>query len=217
MDDFKKYCMPALINDVLWVFAYNMNSVIMGHLGSDMVAASSVVGVARELVAVVGFGISSAAAIMLGKEIGEGNRELAQQDADAILLTTFLVTVVQGVVLYLLRPFIKDAVILSDTASHYLMYMLTLSCFYQVLQVLNTLLIASIFRCGGDTRYGVRLDLLSMWGITVPLGLISAFVLKLPPLTVYTILCIDEVSKFPFALFHYKGGSWNRNLTREEF
>ncbi|MBO7704037.1 MAG: MATE family efflux transporter [Solobacterium sp.] len=217
VDDFKKYCMPALINDVLWVFAYNMNSVIMGHLGSDMVAASSVVGVARELVAVVGFGISSAAAIMLGKEIGEGNRELAQQDADAILLTTFLVTVVQGVVLYLLRPFIKDAVILSDTASHYLMYMLTLSCFYQVLQVLNTLLIASIFRCGGDTRYGVRLDLLSMWGITVPLGLISAFVLKLPPLTVYTILCIDEVSKFPFALFHYKGGSWNRNLTREEF
>ena len=217
VQDFRRYCMPAVINDVLWSFAYNMNSVIMGHLGSDMVAASSVVGVARELVAVIGFAISSAAAIMLGKEIGEGNNELAFRDADAILITTFLVCIVQGIILYALRPSIAQAVILSDTARSYLMYMLTISCFYQVLQVMNTTLIAAIFRCGGDTRYGVRLDLLTMWGLTVPLGLISAFVLKLPPLTVYTILCIDEVSKLPFAAAHYKSGTWNRNLTRSQF
>ena len=217
VSDFRRYCMPALINDVLWVLAYNMNSVIMGHLGSDMVAASSVVGVARELVAVVGFGISSAAAIMLGKEIGEGNNDLAARDGDAILLTAFAVTIMQGVLLYAARPFIRHMVLLTDTAGSYLMYMLTISCFYQILQVMNTILIASIFRCGGDTRYGVRLDLISMWAVTVPIGLLAAFVLKLPPLMVYTILCIDEIFKFPFAMIHYRSGTWNRNLTRSEF
>jgi len=217
VSDFRRYCAPALWNDVLWVLAYNMNSVIMGHLGSDMVAASSVVGVARELVAVTGFGISSAAAILLGKEIGEGNSRLAQQDADAILLVTFAAGILQGILLWLSRPFIRNAVILSDTAGNYLMYMLSISCFYQILQVVNTLLIASVFRCGGDTRYGVMLDLVSMWAVTVPLGLLAAFVLKLPPLAVYTILCIDEIVKFPFAMHHYRSGVWNRNLTRESF
>ena len=216
-DDFRRYCMPALINDILWVFAYNMNSVIMGHLGSDMVAASSVVNVARELAAVTGFGVSSAAAILLGREIGEGNSELASQDAGAILVTTFAVCIIQGVLLWIARPLIVNAVILSDTAAAYLTYMLGVACFYQILQVVNTLLIASIFRCGGDTRYGVRLDLISMWGITVPIGLLAAFVLKLPPLAVYTILCIDEVVKFPFAMMHYHSGVWNRNITRSSF
>ncbi len=215
--DFRRYCLPALLNDVLWVFAYNMNSVIMGHLGSDMVAASSVVSVARELVAVVGFGISSAAAIMLGKEIGAGDNELAQKDADAILIASFGVSVVQGIILYMLSPLICKAVILSETAAKYLLYMLKISCIYQILQVLNTTLIAAIFRCGGDSKYGMRLDILSMWILTVPAGLLSAFVFHLPPLAVYTILCIDEVSKFPFALAHYRSGTWNRNLTRNVF
>ena len=215
--DFRVYCMPALINDVLWVLAYNMNSVIMGHLGSDMVAASAVTGVARELVAVAGFGISSAAAILLGKEIGEGNNELAKQDADAILITSLGTGILQGILLYAAIPLITMAAVLSETSQQYLVYMLKVSCFYQILQVLNTTLIASIFRCGGDSKYGMRLDILSMWALTVPAGLLSAFVLKLPPLTVYTILCIDEISKFPFAMRHYFSGSWNRNLTRDSF
>ena len=216
-NDFRVYCMPAVVNDVLWVFAYNMNSVIMGHLGSDMVAASSVAGVARELVAVAGYGISSAAAILLGKEIGEGNNELAKQDADAILITAFGISALQGVILFASIPLIAKAAILTENAQNCLVYMLKVSSFYQIFQVLNTTLIASIFRCGGDSRYGMRLDLITMWVITVPISLFSAFVLKLPPLAIYTILCIDEISKFPLAMRHYFSGSWNRNLTRSSF
>ena len=197
LNDFRRYGLPAIFNDVLWVFAFNMNSVIMGHLGSDAVAASSVVAVARDLVTVTGFGISSAAAIMLGKEIGEGNHAQAKSDASAILLVTVAVTVVQGLVLYSLRYPIADMVILTDTARRYLIYMLTISCVYQSFQVLNTMLIASILRCGGDIRFGIRLDIIAMWFVTVPLGILTAFVLRLPPLTVYTCLCIDELFKFP--------------------
>jgi len=215
--DFRLYCMPALINDVLWVFAFNMNSVIMGHLGSDMVAASSVASVARELITVAGYGIASAAAILLGKEIGEGNNELAKKDADALMISAFLTATVQGILLFAAIPLILKAAILSETAQANLACMLKISCFYQILQVMNTLLIASVFRCGGDSKYGMRLDLFSMWALTVPIGLISAFVLKLPPLAVYTVLCIDEVFKFPLCMRHYFSGSWNRNLTRDAF
>ena len=81
VSDFVRYSLPAFINDAMWGLAFNMNSIIMGHLGSDIVAANSVVTVARDLVSVVGFGIAAAASILLGKEIGENRLETARQDA----------------------------------------------------------------------------------------------------------------------------------------
>ena len=215
--DFNRHCMPAFLNDLLWGFAFNMNSVIMGHLGSDMVAASSVVSIVREILTVVGFSIASGSAILLGKEIGEGNLELARKDASEILHLTFLVSLIQAGVLYAVSGFIPGLVVLSETAKGYLLYMLKISCLYTIGQVINTLLIASFFRCGGDSKYGMRLDMVSMWGFAVPIGLLSAFVLHLPPLTVYTLLCLDEAVKLPFALYHYKQGNWINDLTRTAF
>ena len=76
--DFVRYSMPAFVNDAMWGFAFNMNSIIMGHLGSDIVAANSIVTVARDLISTVGFALAAACSIMLGKEIGEGRAEIAR-------------------------------------------------------------------------------------------------------------------------------------------
>ena len=215
VSDFVRYSLPAFINDAMWGLAFNMNSIIMGHLGSDIVAANSVVTVARDLVSVVGFGIAAAASILLGKEIGENRLETARQDAASILRTAVLSGVLSGLVLLMLSPLIPGLVKISPTAAHYLRVMLLINTVYQLGQVVNTVLIASLFRCGGDSKYGMILDVSCMWGFAVPLGLISAFVLKLPPLTVYLLMCTDEFAKMPFALHHYRSGNWIRNLTRE--
>ena len=215
VNDFVRYSLPAFINDAMWGLAFNMNSIIMGHLGSDIVAANSVVTVARDLVSVVGFGIGAAASILLGKEIGENRLETARRDASSILRTAVLSGVLSGLVLLLLSPLIPGMVKISSTAAHFLRIMLLINTVYQLGQIVNTVLIASLFRCGGDSKYGMILDLVCMWGFAVPLGLISAFVLKLPPLTVYILMCTDEFAKMPFALHHYRSGNWIRNLTRE--
>ena len=213
--DFIRYSLPALANDILWALAYNMNSVIMGHLGSDITAASAMAAVVRDLVTVTGFGISSASAILLGREIGEDRLEEARKDASDILYLASVVCVIQGVFLLAVSPLIPQFVKISPTAADYLRIMLYISIVYQSGQVINTLLIASFFRCGGDSRYGLRLDMFGMWGFAVPLGLLSAFVLKLPPIIVYALTCTDEFVKLPFALHHYRKGSWIRNLTRD--
>ncbi|MCR4654976.1 MAG: MATE family efflux transporter [Lachnospiraceae bacterium] len=215
ISDFVRYSLPAFINDAMWGLAFNMNSVIMGRLGSDIVAASSVVTVARDLVTTVGFAIASGASILLGKEIGEGNLERARDDASSIMRLSFRVSLIQGLVLLAFSPVIPHFVKISDTAVSYLKVMLYISVIYQIGQIINTVLIASLFRCGGDSRYGMTLDIISMWAVSVPLGLISAFVLKLPPLTVYILTCTDEFVKMPFALYHYKKGNWIKNLTRD--
>lgn len=213
--DFARYSLPAFINDAMWGLAFNMNSIIMGHLGSDIVAANSIVTVVRDLVTAVGFGVSAAASILLGKEIGMNRLEMARQDARSILKTGFFVSLLQGIILLVLMPFIPGMVKISPVAAGYLRAMLLINIPYQMGQIINTVLIVSIFRCGGESRYGMILDIVCMWCYAVPLGLISAFVLKLPPLIVYLLMCTDEYAKMPFAFRHYRRGSWLKNLTRD--
>ncbi|MBP8968348.1 MAG: MATE family efflux transporter [Lachnospiraceae bacterium] len=213
--DFFKYSLPAFVNDVMWGLAFTVNSIIMGHLGSDIVAANAVVSSVRDLVTVVGFGISAAASIMLGKEIGENRLDAAEKDASSIVRVTIFSGIIAGFVLLVISPFVPWLVDISETAVSYLKIMLYINIAYQMGQIINTVLIASIFRCGGNSKYGMVLDIICMWCFAVPLGLISAFVLKLPPLIVYVLMCTDEFAKMPFAIHHYLKGGWIRNITRD--
>ena len=213
--DFFKYSLPAFINDIMWGLAFTVNSVIMGHLGSDIVAANAVVSSVRDLVTVVGFGISAAASIMLGKEIGENRLDEAEKDASSILRVTIFSGFISGFVLLVISPLVPGLVDITETAIGYLKIMLYINIAYQMGQIINTVLIASIFRCGGNSKYGMVLDIICMWCFAVPLGLISAFVLKLPPLIVYVLMCTDEFAKMPFAVHHYLKGGWIKNITRE--
>ncbi len=215
LQDFRKFALPAFLNDVLWGFAYNMNSVIMGHLGSDMVAANSLVTVVRDLVTTVGFGISSAAAIMLGKELGQNQAETARQDAGSLIRVTLLCSVVSGALLLILTPFIPSLAKVSEVSAGYMRFMLLMNVPYQAGMLINTLLIAAVLRCGGDTKYGMVIDISTMWGWAVPVGLLTAFVFKLPPLIVYVFMCTDEFVKMPFAVHRYRSGKWLQNITRE--
>ena len=213
--DFFRYSLPAFVNDIMWGLAFTVNSVIMGHLGSDIVAANAVVSSVRDLVTVVGFGIASAASIMLGKQIGENKLDRAKKDASSIVRVAIFSGIISGFVLLVISPFIPGLVDITEVAAGYLKIMLLINIAYQMGQIINTVLIASIFRCGGNSKFGMILDIITMWFFAVPLGLISAFVLKLPPLIVYVLMCTDEFAKMPFAVHHYLKGGWIKNITRE--
>ena len=79
----------------------------------------------------------------------------------------------------------------------------------------NTNLIAGIFRAGGDSRFGLICDSIDMWLYAVPLGFIAAFVLKLPVMVVYFLLCTDEFVKWPWVIRRYKSMKWLKNITRD--
>ena len=50
--------------------------------------------------------------------------------------------------------------------------------------------------------------------VIIPVGLIAAFVLRLPVLTVYFLLNLDELIKLPAVYRHYRKHRWVRDLTR---
>ncbi len=214
--DFVRLSLPALGNDVSWSVAFSMYSVIMGHLGTDAVAANSFVVVVRNFGTVLCFGMASAGGILLGNIIGENRLEDARKDAGKVMKLTVITGAVGGLIVLAATPFVLKYAQLTDTAMHYLKYMLLINTYYVMGAAVNTALIAGVFRAGGDSRFGFICDTVDMWGYAVPLGFLAAFVLKLPVMWVYFLLCTDEFVKWPWVIRHYRSGKWLHNITRDD-
>ncbi len=213
--DFIRLSLPALLNDLAWSVAFSMYSVILGHMGSDAVAANSLVVVVRNFGTVLCFGTASAGGILLGNVMGEGDMERAKEYASKLMKLTIITGAIGGLLVLCATPFVLHFAKLSETAMHYLKYMLLINTYYIMGTAVNTTLIAGVFRAGGDSRFGLICDTIDMWGYAVPLGFLAAFVLKLPVLWVYFLLCTDEFVKWPWVIRHYRSQKWLKNITRE--
>ena len=213
--DFVKLAVPALLNDVLWGVAFSMYSVIIGHLGTDAVAANSLVTVVRNFGTVFCFGVASAGGILVGNVLGENKIEKARDYTSRVLRLTVITGIIGGLVVLAITPLVLRFADLSDTAMEYLKVMLLINSYYVIGIAVNTTLIAGIFRAGGDSRFGCICDGITMWCYAVPLGFFAAFVLKLPVLWVYFLLCTDEFAKWPAVIRRYRSGKWLNNITRD--
>ncbi len=104
--------------------------------------------------------------------------------------------------------------VLSDDARKLLSVMILIMSYYVIAQAYNTTLIVGIFRGGGDTRFGFFLDVAFMWGVSIIIGYIAAFVFGLPAVVVAFILYSDEVLKIPVSTWRYKTYKWLNDVTR---
>lgn len=217
--DFLRFSLPAAANDMVWGLAFSVYSVILGHLSENIVSANAVTGVIRNLATVVCFGVSSAAAIMLGNTMGAGKLDQARVYGKRFAGLSVFTAIAGGAAILLSIPLVLSGVhIMVEEVNEVILkevrIMLLINSYYILGQSVNTMLICGIFRAGGDVKFGLVCDILAMWVYAVPIGLIAAFVLKLPEMWVYFILCLDEFVKMPVIIMHYKKGKWAKNITR---
>lgn len=212
-NDFWKYTLPVLGNEIVWGVGFTMYSVIIGHLGTDAVAANSVANIIKNLIVCFCIGLGSGGGIMVGNELGAGNRDTAKKYGRDLCRLSIVFGIISGLVMFMLSPLILRFANLSYTAAHYLQWMIVMCSVYMVGKSVNSTTIAGIFCAGGDSKFGFICDSVTMWCITVPLGFISAFVLKLPVLAVYLIINLDEMIKLPAVYMHYRKYLWLKDLT----
>ena len=216
LKDFMHMALPAIANDMVWNLAFTMYSVILGHLGSDAVAANSIVCVVRNLATVFCYAIASAAGIVVGQILGEDRIEDGKKAGHTMLRLSWITGILGGVVVWLLIPVAMEYAMLTDQALKYLKFMLYVNVYYVTGTAVNTTLIAGVFRAGGDSRFGLICDTIDMWVYAVPLGFLAAFVLKLPVEAVYFLLCTDEFVKWPWVFKRFYSYKWAKNITRED-
>ncbi len=214
--DYWKYTLPMLGDYLVWGVGFSMYSVIMGHLGSDAVAANSIANIAKNLIVSFCTGLGNGGGIIVGNELGTGNLEQAKRYGGLLWKLSIASGIVSGLLLVALSPLILNVTVLTSQASGYLQWMLILCACYMVAKAINTTTIAGIFPAGGDSKFGLICDTITMWLFAVPVGFLAAFYLDLPVVIVFLIINLDEVVKVPAAIIHYKKYGWLRNITREQ-
>ena len=212
--DFVRYTLPMLMNELAWGCGFTMFSVIMGHLGSDAVAANSVANIVKNIIACVCLGIGTGSGIMVGNELGAGNLERGKAYGIKLKNLSFVIGFASTAVVLALTPLVVRIVILTEEAQQYLTGMMIIMAVYMIGRCVNTVTINGVLDGGGDTVFDMYSLAVCMWGIAIPLALLGAFVFHWPVLAVYACTCLDEVGKIPWVMYRFRKYKWVKDLTR---
>ncbi len=211
-----KLTVPVQGNFLVWGVGITMGSVILGHLGTDAVAANSIAVVAKNLINCFCMGLASGGAILVGNELGSGNLEMGKAYGEKVVALSLVCGAVTGIALIALTPVIVNLAELSAQSTQYLRWMIVVCAVNLMGMSHNSATVSGIFSAGGDTKFGFICDTITLWGVVVPLGFLAAFVFRWPVLVVYLIINMDEWVKFPAVRWNYRKYNWVRDLTQEK-
>ena len=76
------------------------------------------------------------------------------------------------------------------------------------LRASNMNIYIGIIRSGGDTKFGLITEMMTIWLIGVPLALLGAFVLHLSAPIVYAMITLEEATKLIIGFRRFRSGKW---------
>ena len=215
--DLMRISVPPVLNDFSYSFAGVVIAAILGHMGSDIVAANAVAMTGLNLGAVASRGVANATTVILGKTLGAGDRAKTRRYASRMTRLSALFGCACCAVMVLFRPLLLRffAGRLSAPAHEMLGWFLLIISPRIWAEALNTCWNCGCLRSGGDSRYGFIVDTAVNWLFVIPMTVICAFALRLPPVWVFACLCLEEFIKLPVYYGRYRSDKWMNTITRD--
>lgn len=205
---------PVLITSALWGVSNALQTVILGHMSDSTISAQSISSTVFLLLKVTSVGAASAASVMIGRTVGTGDIGKVREYSRTLQAMFLCIGAVLALMmLSLRRPLLRVYRVSDETRALADAYMVIQSVvlFTMSYQMpVNT----GIIRGGGDTRFVLWLDLISIWGVVMPLSLLGAFVWHWPPVAVIICLNADQCFKCVPAFLRVRGDRWIKRLTR---
>lgn len=204
--------LPILICELAWSLGENVYAVIYGHLGTDDCAAMTLINPVQSLMIGALCGLSQAASVIIGKMLGSKEYDNAYEAAKKLLWYGFVGSAVLSVIIVVTSAGYVNIYQVEDNVKALTRQILFAYALIAPFKVLNMILGGGIIRSGGKTKYAMAIDIIGTWGFGVPLGLLSAFVLKLSIPYVYFILSLEECVRFAISLVVLHKRSWMKSL-----
>ena len=205
--------LPLLLCEGSWSLGENAYAAIYGHMGTGASAAMTLINPVQGLVIGALCGLSQAAGVIVGKQLGRGEREEAYRSGERLLVYGAAGALLLSAAVVLLRePYVDiyrvDGAVKAMTRQILLAYAIIAPC-----KVLNMILGGGILRSGGRTKYIMAIDMAGTWCLGVLLGLLSAFVWKLSIPYVYFMLSLEEGFRLAVSLWVFRRRSWMNRLS----
>lgn len=210
---FAKLSVPLIINESLWVLGIFAYGVIYGRMGTAQLATVNMLTPIEGVLISIFVGLAIATSILVGNELGAGRFGRARAIARYLLWVLPLAAVVSGFGIALAHPLLS--VVYPGVGAETLQMaenLLILLGLIMWSKVLNMVLILGVLRAGGDNNFVLYAEVVSMWGVGVPLAAVMAFVLGWPLYWVFLATFVEEVVKAALGFWRYRSGKWIKNL-----
>ncbi len=219
---FLTYSTPVVCNEAMWSIGTSMLTVIMGHMANsqDMLAAYALVGNIDKLSTVVCFGLAGSAAVIVGKEIGQGHsRERVYEVSWTLLLVSMLVGgAVMALLLVLLPTFFRPVLFplfqLAPGAAEAATYLAVVYAVFMPMRAFDITNITGILRAGGDARVASLIDIGPLWLAAIPLMALTGLVLHAPTWVVCIAMQAENLLKCPIGLVRFHSRKWINDVTQ---
>lgn len=222
--DFFKYCIPVVLNEMLWGIGFSLYPIILGHMAnaSVIVAAFSLTGNIDRVLAVSLFALSGSSAIIIGKEIGaKSGLEKVQSIAKALIYVSVFAGIMIGITLAVLNAFIISPYLIPlfalPNAGSITKVMLYISSIALPFRAYNLIGIVGLLRGGGDVKMSLIIDIIPMYFLAIPIAAFAGLVLNENVIVVYIIMQSEEIIKSFIISRRIKFPQrWIKNITRED-
>ncbi len=214
--DYLRVVRNVVTSSLLWSLATPIQTGILGHLTADAIAANSVSTTLYQYLKVVTQGEALASSVIVGRTVGRGDMGKIREYSRTLQVIYVAIGLVLGVALYFVRIPLLTLYDLTPAAREMANGILILLCFVMVGMAYEMPVSAGIIRGGGDTRYSLVTNLITTWGIVMPLSFAAAFWFKWPVVAVVACLNSDQIFKCIPAAVWANSYRWVHSLTQKE-
>lgn len=215
--DFFKYGIPVILGGFTWGIAGVAQVVILGKLGTEVLAANTIAANLHQVFGVVVYAIAGASGVIIGRTVGSGNIDKVKAYSRVLQIIFLLIGLVTGTIIYLCKDLILSLAFknISPEAYGYAIQFLTVFSITIVGTAYQMSVLTGIVRAGGATSFVLINDLIWVWVVVIPSALLSVYVFHFPPIVVFACLKCDQILKCSVAYIKLHRWNWMKKLTRE--
>ena len=213
--DYLKHCRLFVVVSFMFGLSTALQTVVLGHMSDSAIAANSIASSLFQFLKVMSVGAASATAIIVGKTIGKGDMKKLREYVKTFQVIFLIIGALIGITLFVLRMFILSFYNLSPETYQMAKNFILVLCFTGMGTAYQMPVLIGIVRGGGDAKFVFYNDLISIWGIVLPLSFLGAFVFHWDPTAVLFCLNADQIFKCGAAAIKANRYTWIKKLTRE--
>lgn len=215
---FLKTALPVMANECLWALGSSVYVMIYNRMGTTSGAAYQIFSIFERLGTLFFIGIGNAAMVILGIQLGKGERETAYLYAKRMMAVTLMLGIGLAIIMsFLVGPITSifqseqfQGAVLDETRAFCYAFLLWLP-----IKAYTLLLILGILRGGGDTRYSMFLDVGTIWVCGLPLAAFVGPYMGLSVFWVYLISMSEELLRTVIGIHRFKSRRWMKKLTSD--
>lgn len=207
--------MPVIINEVFWALGESVLAMILGRMGTEVVAANSICSVMNQLANVLVQGATAATCVIIGNTIGAG--KLDELPVQKRYFQIFAVTMglLAGLLIFVTRGPIIGFYNVTETTRIYASQLILITAIIQPFQAFQITNMMGVLRGGGDVKFAMMNDLIFLWCVTLPLGFLTGLVLHCPVWLVFCCLRIEKIGKGITSELRLRKGKWVHNMVAD--